>query len=282
MSTRLYKVKKAIKTATGPNKDTSKSGVFQKYRTILIVIIISCSIFGGYKYFKNKNSMDLPQISSLNQGQPSLTSTAVENTTDEGLFKKYFDEANDLLNSGKLNEAVDKYLLALSINKNDEDTHFNLGIAYSRLGKLEEAKTQYLEAIKIMPDYAEAYNNLGNVFLRQNNLQEALNCFSNAIKLLPENASAHNNLGTTLARTGKIKEAIAQFEEAIRLMPTYMEAHFNLASALTELGQIDRAKASLAKVLELSPGFEPALKLLNKLQSTNSNSKVPNSNTNTN
>ena len=54
-----------------------------------------------------------------------------------------------------------------SLNPNDGDTYFNMGIALKNQGKLEEAIDAYKKSISLKPNYAKAYNNMGIVLKDQ-------------------------------------------------------------------------------------------------------------------
>lgn len=172
---------------------------------------------------------------------------------------------NRLLQEGKTTEAIEQFKLAMKLNPQSEDTHFNLGIALAKQGDLDAAVAQYKEALRIMPDYAEAHNNLGNVLVRQGRFADAIAEFQAAIKSMPEHAGAHNNLGSVLGREGRINEAVAEFAEAVRLRPDYVEARFNLGNAYLSQKRLAEAEVELYEALRLRPGFAPAQQALARI-----------------
>lgn len=175
-------------------------------------------------------------------------------------------EGNDALERGKVDEALAAYRKAVEAKADDEDTHFNLGIALARSGKTNEAKLEYEKALEIFPDYPEAHNNLGNLLMRENKLPEAIAHFEAAIKATPENPSAHNNLGTALAKQGKFAEAALKFAEAIRLQPDYFDARVNIANSYTSLKRYEEAARELNTVLQIDPTNKAAQRALQNLR----------------
>ena len=175
-------------------------------------------------------------------------------------------EGNELLNKRDFAAAEEKYRQAVALSPEQEDLHYNLGIALARQGKVEEAKRHYEKALQLFPDYAEAQNNLGNLLLSQNKMDEAIALFRQAIQNSPENPSFRNNLGTALARQQMVAEATAEFQEAVRLAPDYAEARVNLANAFLASGRPDEAVAQLNEALRLKPGYKPALQTLQRAQ----------------
>jgi Flp pilus assembly protein TadD len=173
-------------------------------------------------------------------------------------------EGNELLNKRDFAAAEEKYRQAVALSPEQEDLHYNLGIALARQGKVDEAKKHYEKALELFPDYAEAQNNLGNLLLSQNKMDEAIALFRKAIQNSPENPSFRNNLGTALARQQMVAEATAEFQEAVRLAPDYVEARVNLANAFLATGRPDEAVAQLDEALRLKPGYNPALQTLQR------------------
>src|SRR6185503_14738217 len=53
-----------------------------------------------------------------------------------------------LLEEGRVNDSILCYRRALELNAEDEETHFNLGVAHTRLGKLDQAARHYREALR--------------------------------------------------------------------------------------------------------------------------------------
>jgi len=141
----------------------------------------------------------------------------------------------------------------LNVTSNNSRIHLNLGYNLLQQGKIQEAITHYTEALRIDPSYAEAHYNLGVALAKQGNIQEAMSHYSDALKLNPNYADAHNNLGIILARQGKNREAIVHFSEALRIRPDRAEIDINMANSLTGLGEIEQAVSFYRKALDVQP-----------------------------
>jgi len=179
-------------------------------------------------------------------------------------FGSKVNRGNQLL-KGKPEEAARVLTEAMQMNPNDEDVHYNLGLALTKLGQFSKAIEQYEQALRIFPNYAEAHNNLGNVLMRSGRTEEAIAHFESAVKLMPAYASAHNNLGTALQHSGRVQEANTHFERAVQIDPQYWEARYNLALSCEQAGNLDRARRELEAVLRLRPQFEPAKMALREM-----------------
>jgi len=154
---------------------------------------------------------------------------------------------------------------ALRRTPEDENLHYNLGIAYGQSGDLTNAEHHYREALRLFPDFPEVRNNLGKLLLGAGRLGEAEEQFTEAIKLMPELSSAHNNLGIVRQRQNRMPEAIACFRKAVQCNTNYWQAHFNLAIASLSQGSKDEGSRELQTVLRLNPGYAPAQSALDQL-----------------
>src|ERR1051325_5895062 len=114
-----------------------------------------------------------------NEGDPgreeSTTFLAwLSNRTDAS---ELLNAGTTLLEQGRTAQAILCYRRAVELKPEEEEAHFNLGVAYGRLGQLSYAERHYREALRILPDYAEAHNNLGNVLTRKNPQRLAIMTF---------------------------------------------------------------------------------------------------------
>jgi Flp pilus assembly protein TadD len=203
-------------------------------------------------------------------GDPSVATNvgvtnAVAKEPDE-IVAELITEANRDLEAKRADQAVAKLRKAIAVTPEDEDAHYNLGIALAASGNTAEARREYEKALEIFPDYTEAHNNLGNLLMSQNDFAEATVHFQKALEISPESPSARNNLGTALARQGKVTEALPQFSEAIRLKGDFLQARLNLANGYLTLSRLEEAGQELATILRMDPTYEPAQKALARLR----------------
>jgi predicted TPR repeat methyltransferase len=138
---------------------------------------------------------------------------------------------------GRLDEAAEKYRLALKVNPRTAGAHNNLANLLREQGHLDEAIKHYNAALELEPASPETCNNLGNAVKERGRFDVAITLYRDAIRMRPDFAEAHNNLGTALVITGQFNEAIAHYRRALELDPRYTEARLNLGLAYADQGQ---------------------------------------------
>ncbi|MBF0108885.1 MAG: glycosyltransferase family protein [Magnetococcales bacterium] len=134
--------------------------------------------------------------------------------------------------SGRLQEALDQYTLALRLNPDYPSALSNRGFAYIALGRPDEAAQDFNEALRQQPDFPEAHANLGMVFHDQGRHAEAQRCFRNALQRNPAFTQAWYNLGLALQAQGRFDEALEALRQARSLDPEDAEAALALSLLL--------------------------------------------------
>jgi protein O-mannosyl-transferase len=174
----------------------------------------------------------------------------------------YAEVQNDLgvalANRGQIDEAIAEYRKALELKPDYEEVHNNLGVSLANRGQIDEAVAEYRKALEIKPDYAEAHHNLGNALAGCGQSDEALAHYQKALELRPDYAEAHNNLGAVLVGCGRVDEAIAHYRSALAINPDYAKAHNGLGEALLSQERVDEAISHFRKAVDIQPNFVEA------------------------
>ena len=151
------------------------------------------------------------------------------------------NELMRLYSSGEFKEVLAAIQFLIKDFPN-EPLLFNIsGACFSEIGPVESAIKNFEIAIALNPNYAEAHYNLGVAFQRTHKLDEAIECYKDAINAKHAYHTAHNNLGLINLERGNIESAITSLEWAVAYNPEYAEAHNNLGAAFQKLNQFDAA-----------------------------------------
>jgi len=165
----------------------------------------------------------------------------------------YDNLAADLVQKGRLRDAIAQYQNALEIAPNDEGTRNNLGAALLVNNDLEGAIAQCRKVIEFNPAYENAHCNLGIALAREGNLEEAIGQYREALDLQPDDETALKNLGDALLKSGQLDEALTQCRKALDLHPEDEEARSNLGRALMQKGDLEEAIVCYQQMLSTNP-----------------------------
>ncbi len=105
----------------------------------------------------------------------------------------------------------------------DPVIYYNNGLQLMQAGRIQEAVASFHRAIQLKPDFVDAHCDLGAAYSKVNRTQEAVGEFEQAIQLNPNMARAHYDLGNAYDRLGRFQDAIASYKQAQRLAPGDVE-----------------------------------------------------------
>jgi tetratricopeptide (TPR) repeat protein len=94
-----------------------------------------------------------------------------------------------------------------------------LGSSLLKEGRVDEAIEQYKVALTLNSASAGVYNNLGIAYAHKGLPDKTIEYIGRSLQLEPGDANAHYNLGLAFMQKGLLGQAIVHFEEAVRLAP---------------------------------------------------------------
>ena len=106
-----------------------------------------------------------------------------------------------LLETERLQEAVNSFTEALTIEPNNAEAHLKKGIALERMNRLEPALACYNEALRFNPKRSFAYVHKARVLAALHRYDEALSVYDMALGKAPQKATTTTASSTELHRT---------------------------------------------------------------------------------
>ncbi len=117
---------------------------------------------------------------------PILTPVLRDETGLPERFVSHFYKGVEFYTIGEMEEALNEFNIAASLEPFVHEVYNNLGVTLWELERYDEASKAYSRAISIVPEFAEARFNLGLEFLYQDDYEEALNEFDRASATRPQ------------------------------------------------------------------------------------------------
>jgi Flp pilus assembly protein TadD len=152
--------------------------------------------------------------------------------------------------AGKLDQAQQLYLRALSVDSNNTDALLGMAVIAQHRGEDNVAAHYYTQVLTLDPRNAVA--NAGMSTLSNNDDSES------RLKILlneqQNSSSLHFALGNYYAEHARWAEAQRAYFDAYKLAPDRAELAFNLAVSLDRLGQKKPAAQYYRRALQLDPG----------------------------
>ena len=139
---------------------------------------------------------------------------------------KYLAECYE--KEGGMRRAIDEYVTAVDIKKNDYKSYFKIADLLRDLGKKDEAIQMLDHLVKTKPDCYEASCLLGELLCEQERFKEAANVYHEALKYKPADFDLYYNLGIVYTRLSDFQMAKEMYERAAEINHRMYGANYNL------------------------------------------------------
>jgi tetratricopeptide (TPR) repeat protein len=146
----------------------------------------------------------------------------------------------------------------LACTPDNYNAHNDLGYDLLQKGRVDEAMVHFQKALQISPDNAKAHNNLGNALLKKGRIDEAIVQYQQVLQIKPDSLNVLNNLAWLLATCpdAHIRDGVQAVKYAGRACEL---THYGvsplvdtLAAAYAEAGRYDEAIAAAQKACALA------------------------------
>ena len=154
--------------------------------------------------------------------------------------------------SGRLEEAVQEFQSALTLDPDNVNVHNSLGVCYANMGKLEEAVAEFSRVTELEPNDFMAHYNLGCALLSLARKGEAEHAFSLAAELEPDNAAVHFQLAKLCRKQDRLEEALTHLGRTVDLNPNWAKAWRLFGECFLEQGNHEEAMDAFKKALKIN------------------------------
>lgn len=177
-----------------------------------------------------------------------------------------FRETIDLLNRGRIDDAITGFRDLVKSYPGDPTVWYNLGFALGERGLIKESVEAYRESLKIDKYFHNARYNLALELVALNDSAGAEAELKALVELAPNDADAHYELGRLYEDRGLLDFALFEYDKVGRLKPDYRLINFCRANVLFRLKRHGDAAAAYRLELDRNPGFTEAHQMLQMVQ----------------
>jgi len=151
---------------------------------------------------------------------------------------------------GGQRKAVDEYVQAIDINKQDYDSYYKVANLLTDLDKKDEAEKMLTNLLSKKPDYTEATIALGDLLIEQENYKEAANIYIEALKHNPTNYDLNYNLGIVYTMLNDFPNAKMYYEKAAELNSIVYNTKYSLAEIALIYKELEEAEQYFLQTVE--------------------------------
>lgn len=143
---------------------------------------------------------------------------------------------------GGQRKAVDEYIQAIDINKQDYNSYYKVSNLLIDLDKKDEAVKMLTNLLEKKPDYSDATVALGDILIEQENYKEAVNIYLEAIKYNPTSYDLNYNLGIVYTMLNDFQNAKMYYEKAAELNSMIYNTKYSLAEIAMMYKELEEAE----------------------------------------
>jgi tetratricopeptide (TPR) repeat protein len=155
-----------------------------------------------------------------------------------------------LLETGRLDEAMDHFRKSIQLNPNGVVAHNDYAAALRRCGRLDDAEMESRKALELGPNLVEPHINLVEILRKRGRLNEAVEEYKFILLLVPSSEQGRIGLADTLYLLGKSDEAIPYYRDVLEANPNNTDIRIRLGLVLIEKGDFAAAESEFSSVLQ--------------------------------
>jgi tetratricopeptide (TPR) repeat protein len=148
--------------------------------------------------------------------------------------------------------AFQQNLHTLTLNPQDADAHYQLGLIHLRRRNLDAARRCFERALKIDPSDAEYHYSLGRAYELENEWARALEQYEETYRISPEHGlgDIFREVGKGYLHTGRVEKGAEFLGYFLTKRGSDPEGRYWLAMALQKMGDPGQMRVQLNMILE--------------------------------
>ena len=151
---------------------------------------------------------------------------------------------------GGMRRAIDEYVHAIDLNKQDYESYYKVADLLNQLNKKDEAAQMLSNLLNKKPDNLEASELLGQILIEKEMYKEAANVYQEALKYSPLSYEINYNLGMVYTMLNDFQNAKICYEKAANINSLAYNSKYSLAEIALIYKDLEEAEKKFQEVLE--------------------------------
>ena len=151
---------------------------------------------------------------------------------------------------GGMRRAIDEYVHAIDLNKQDYESYYKVADLLNQLKKKDEAAQMLSNLLNKKPDNLEASELLGKILIEKEMYKEAANVYQDALKYSPLSYEINYNLGMVYTMLNDFQNAKICYEKAANINSLAYNSKYSLAEIALIYKDLEEAEKKFQEVLE--------------------------------
>ena len=217
---------------------------------IAIPIIIIAMEKGKIKYLEAKNILKAKfflWIGNTKAAKDALISIA-NKYPQRYMAHKMLAQVYEL--EGGMRKAIDEYVQAIDINKQDYDSYYTIASLLTQLDKKDEAAQMLDSLLQKKPEYIKATELLGELLIEKEMYKEAVSIYTEGLKYNPTSFELNYSLGIAFTMLNDFQSAKLYYEKAAEFNSLAYNTKYSLAEIAMIYKELEEAEKYFLEVLE--------------------------------
>lgn len=151
---------------------------------------------------------------------------------------------------GGMRKAIDEYVQAIDINKQDYDSYYTIANLLTQLDKKDEAAEMLNNLLQKKPEYYKATELLGELLLEKEMYKEAVSIYTEGLKYNPTSYELNYSLGIAFTMLNDFQSAKIYYEKAAELNSLAYNTKYSLAEIAMIYKELEEAEKYFLEALE--------------------------------
>lgn len=201
----------------------------------------------------------LPIRRALGDSTPRSAQLAAVETFTAGSLEavQYYAQGQDLMFSGKFDEARSTFLKVTNLDPNFGRAYAALAVASLNLGRREEGEKYFKLALSHLDRMTERerYRTRGAYYIMMGDSQKCVDEFTALVAEYPSDTAGHNNLALCYTHLRMMAKAVEKSRHAVEISPKHAMLRNNLALFSSYSGDFTSAEEQARAAQKLNPTY---------------------------